>query len=94
MHCCQDSGGLTSAGELPEAQPIWVDSARYLKSEIEKLVVALDEKQEWTKRIEVVNNAEIASASSATIRLRHCLWAASLWMQLSTLQGTGVCKDV
>lgn len=51
---CQDSGGLTAAGELPEAPPIWVESARDLKSEIEKLVVALDEKQEWTKRIEVI----------------------------------------
>ena len=50
----QDSGGLTSAGELPEAPPIWVESGRELKAEIEKLVVALDEKQEWTKRIEVM----------------------------------------
>jgi len=50
----QDSGGLTAAGELPEAPPIWVDSGRELKAEIEKLVVALDEKQEWTKRIEVM----------------------------------------
>ena len=31
-----------------------MDSGRELKAEIEKLVVALDEKQEWTKRIEVM----------------------------------------
>lgn len=49
----QDAGGL-NAGELPDAAPIWVDSERDLKHEIEKLVVALDEKQEWTKRIEVM----------------------------------------
>ena len=49
----QDSGGFTAAGELPEAAPIWVESVRDLKPEFEKLVVALDEKQEWTKRIEV-----------------------------------------
>ena len=49
----QDSGGLTAAGELPEAAPIWVESVRDLKPELEKLVGALDEKQEWTKRIEV-----------------------------------------
>ena len=48
----QDPGGLT-AGELPDAPPIWVESERDLKHEIEKLVVALDEKQDWTKRIEV-----------------------------------------
>lgn len=49
----QDSGGLTAAGELPEAPPIWVESARDLKAEIDTLVMALDEKQEWTKRIDV-----------------------------------------
>lgn len=48
----QDPGGL-NAGELPDAPPIWVESERDLKHEIEKLVVALDEKQDWTKRIEV-----------------------------------------
>lgn len=62
----QDSGGLTAAGELPEAPPIWVDSARELKAEIEKLVLALDEKQEWTKRIEVMNWL-------ATAVLLHCI---------------------
>ncbi len=45
---------MTAAGELPEALPIWVESGRELKAEIERLVVALDEKQEWTKRIEVI----------------------------------------
>ncbi|KAL0035610.1 hypothetical protein WJX79_002530 [Trebouxia sp. C0005] len=54
----KDSGGLTAAGELPEAPPIWVDSARELKAEIEKLVLALDEKQEWTKRIEALLQLE------------------------------------
>lgn len=48
----QDPGGL-SAGELPDAAPIWVDSERELRQEIDKLVPALDEKQDWTKRIEV-----------------------------------------
>ena len=51
--CWQDPGGLSAAGELPPAMPIWVDSERELRAEIDKLVKALDEKQEWTKRIEV-----------------------------------------
>ncbi|DBB01644.1 hypothetical protein WJX77_005003 [Trebouxia sp. C0004] len=54
----KDSGGLTAAGELPEAPPIWVESGRELKAEIEKLVVALDEKQEWTKRVEALLRVE------------------------------------
>lgn len=44
---------MTAAGELPEATAIWVDSERDLRAEVDKLVRALDEKQEWTKRIEV-----------------------------------------
>lgn len=52
----QDPGGL-SAGELPDAPPIWVESERDLKHEVERLVVALDEKQDWTKRIEVTQLA-------------------------------------
>ena len=51
----QDPGGL-NAGELPDAVPIWVESERDLKQEIERLVVALDEKQDWTKRIEVAQS--------------------------------------
>jgi len=62
----QGSGGLTAAGELPEASPIWVESGRELKAEIEKLVVALDEKQEWTKRIEVM-------LCQNTAVLLHCI---------------------
>ena len=49
----QDSGGLTAAGELPQATAIWVDSERELRAEVEKLILALDTKQDWTKRIEV-----------------------------------------
>ena len=52
----QDPGGL-NAGELPDAAPIWVESERDLKHEIERLVAALDEKQDWTKRIEVTQLA-------------------------------------
>ena len=33
---------------------MWVDSERELKGEVYRLVKALDEKQEWTKRIEVI----------------------------------------
>ena len=50
----KDSGGLSTAGELVDAPPIWIESERELKKEIEKLVPALDEKQDWTKRIEVI----------------------------------------
>ena len=50
----QDPGGLSAAGELPPAMPIWVESERELKGEVDKLVRALDEKQDWTKRIEVL----------------------------------------
>ena len=50
----QDPGGLSAAGELPPATPIWVESERELRGEVDKLVKALDEKQDWTKRIEVL----------------------------------------
>lgn len=68
----QDSGGLTAAGELSEALPIWVESGREFKAEIEKLVVALDEKQEWTKRIEVMlAQTQLFCCTASALVLNH-----------------------
>lgn len=49
--------------------PIRADSERELKAEIQKIVKALDEKQDWTKRIEVLTQAAHFCRSIAKCKL-------------------------
>lgn len=48
-----DAGGLTASGELPEAEPIQVNSEGELKLKFAQLGRDLDLKNEWDQRIQV-----------------------------------------
>ncbi len=72
-----------------------MESGREFKAEIEKLVVALDEKQEWTKRIEVMLAqtqlfcciASLLAPDSLVCTLRN-----HMLQQVNSSQSYGVCR--